>query len=165
LNKVVADLVSDFAEQNCERSKSIVLVGSHAFVEARNDSDVDLIVITSDVETAREVKNSIAKLQSASSNNSIDCKVYTEKGFAAAKSGKEHLFLWTALRNGSLLCEEDIRESIKLKFLKIDHIDISDNNILSERLIRCLSIMWLCLCRRELSGILREHSDMQSIWL
>jgi hypothetical protein len=90
------------------------LVGSYAYGEARSDSDIDLLVITQDVESAERVKNSIDALQSDSPGNSIDCKVYTEKGFAAAKSGKEHLFLWAALSKGELLCGEDIRDGIKL---------------------------------------------------
>ena len=114
MSKVVAGLISYFVEENCEGSKSIVLVGSHALGEARSDSDIDFLVITQDVESAERIKNSISMLQSASSNTFIDCKVYTEKGLADAKSGRENLFLWTALSNGRLLCGEDIRESIKL---------------------------------------------------
>ncbi|MFX1579566.1 MAG: nucleotidyltransferase domain-containing protein [Promethearchaeota archaeon] len=114
MNKEVADLVTHFIGQNCKRSKSIILVGSHALGEARNESDLDFLVIAQDVESVGQVKNSIAMLQSASPNTFIDCKVYTEKGLADAKSGRENLFLWTALSNGRLLCGEDIRESVKL---------------------------------------------------
>lgn len=104
------------------RSKSIILVGSHALGEARDDSDLDLLVITKDVEHVEQISNSIAMLQSASSSIFIDCKVYTEKGFDAAKSGKEHLFLWIALSNGRLLCGEDIREDMKLNPMLITEL-------------------------------------------
>ncbi|MFW9835281.1 MAG: nucleotidyltransferase domain-containing protein, partial [Candidatus Thorarchaeota archaeon] len=68
MNKEVADLVTHFIGQNCKRSKSIILVGSHALGEARNESDLDFLVIAQDVESVGQVKNSIAMLQSASPN-------------------------------------------------------------------------------------------------
>jgi predicted nucleotidyltransferase len=104
------------------RSKSIILVGSHALGEAQDDSDLDSLVISRDVEHVEQISNSIAILQSASSSIFIDCKVYTEKGFNAAKSGMEHLFLWIALSNGRLLCGEDIREDMKLNPMLITEL-------------------------------------------
>lgn len=114
LKGLIAEVIADFMKMNCRKSRSIILAGSRALGEAQNDSDVDLIVVTCNIEDARDVKESLTKLQSVLGDTPIDCKVCTDNGFVAAKSDCEHLFLWTVISNGSLPCGEDIRTDIKL---------------------------------------------------
>lgn len=114
MDSLCAELLTDFLRTNCDNARSIILVGSRALGEAQGDSDLDLIVLANEDEDAKEIMEDIEELQSATITPHIDCKIYTNKTFPAAISGEGHLFLWTALSQGLLLCGEDIRGSFKL---------------------------------------------------
>ncbi len=98
----------------CNLAKSIVLTGSHATDEAKSTSDVDFLIVANDTSSAESIKESISKVSSEAGRPRLDVKIYTENEFKNAKSGKEHLFLWTALSNGQVLCGEDITQCIEL---------------------------------------------------
>ncbi len=97
-----------------ESTLSIILVGSQTEGMADEGSDIDLIVVTSHEKEAREVRRISSDLNRAYSRPILDCKVYTEKEFQSERSGKENLFLWTALRNGSAISGRDITRTVKL---------------------------------------------------
>ena len=108
------EALNDFVKSHCTKTKSIIVVGSHALGEERHGSDLDLIVIAKSRENARLLKEIVSLHNKNTKEYIIDCKIYTEKEFNIAKSGKENLFLWVALSNGKILFGKDIRIDIKL---------------------------------------------------
>ncbi|MGV9170021.1 MAG: nucleotidyltransferase domain-containing protein [Promethearchaeia archaeon] len=100
--------------KHCDLAKTIILIGSHATDEATSTSDIDFIAITENANAAERIRRSISKRSMKDNRPLLDVKVYTEEEFRKAKSGKEHLFLWTALTTGQTLCGEDITQNITL---------------------------------------------------
>jgi len=98
----------------CNLARSIVLTGSHAINEATPTSDVDFIVVAHDAVSAESIRASIRNVSKGAGRPFLDVKIYTADEFKKVKSGKEHLFLWTALSNGRVLCGEDITRGIDL---------------------------------------------------
>lgn len=95
-------------------SASVVLVGSHAVQRAHEGSDIDLIVVAKGDREAEVIRVIANKLNRAHVRDTLDCKVYTEKEFSQAKSGRENRFLWTCLTNGRVLSGRDITREVKL---------------------------------------------------
>jgi len=99
---------------HCDSAQSIILTGSHAMDESTSSSDIDFIAIVNGTNSAERIRRSISKRSAKGNRPLLDVKVYTEEEFRKAKSGKEHLFLWTSLTGGETLCGEDITQSITL---------------------------------------------------
>ncbi|MBD3159735.1 MAG: hypothetical protein GF309_13215 [Candidatus Lokiarchaeota archaeon] len=99
---------------HCDWAKSIILTGSQATGESTSSSDIDFIAIVEGTSSGERIRRSISKRSTKGNRPLVDVKVYTEEEFRKAKSGKEHLFLWTALTTGQTLCGEDLTQDITL---------------------------------------------------
>ncbi len=109
------DLLSNFLKYNCDQVWSIFLIGSHALEEEEPQSDIDLIVVTQGEEGAEKIRKAMQKVNKRYAKPLFDCKIYTQQDFRAAKSGNEHLYLWTALTNGKRLCGENISDMVRIQ--------------------------------------------------
>ena len=107
-------VLGEFMQNAAHCALSIVLVGSQAEGGALDNSDIDLIIIAQDERDAEEARRLENWLNKPHDRPVLDCKVYTQKEFMAAKGGRENRFLWTSLRNGRVLSGRDITREVKL---------------------------------------------------
>ena len=119
-------------------SHSIILVGSNVTGSTSSESDIDLIIIVKDEESAKSVKKITRVVQNSNDRHSLDCKIYTEQEFVKAKTGRDHFFLWSAFKNSRTLHGCDSWTNIKLIPSKVT------------------SILWNCIREIENATVLIE---------
>lgn len=101
-------ILDRFLELITDISLSIVLTGSQTEETSREDSDIDLIIVTDTPDQSEEVQRTIAEFIVPSDRMFLDCKIYTRDEIIAIKSALEKLFLWSGLNKGRLLSGKDI---------------------------------------------------------
>jgi len=114
MEPVCSTVVQKFLLAAKDLLASVVLVGSHAVRRAREGSDIDLIVIARGDREAEAIRVIADRLNRGRIRPVLDCKVYTEREFLQAKSGRENRFLWTCLVNGKVLSGRDITHEVRL---------------------------------------------------
>ncbi len=103
-----------FIEQALLLCKSIILVGSWAKGCETSDSDIDLVIITDDDVSISQVRKIVQLHNCKTSENSFDCKIYSEAEYMKAKVGKDNFFLWSALKDYEILHGPESWTQVKL---------------------------------------------------
>jgi predicted nucleotidyltransferase len=115
MNQECKSILEDFLRRVTSASLAVVLTGSYANGQEHDHSDIDLIIVTKNLDAAQNIRTICNELNKSLTKPFLDCKVYTNQELIREKSGKGNLFLWTSLKNGKLLYGRDITTEIDLR--------------------------------------------------